>query len=309
MEEWEEPLHPGSLVRTYPTSSHNATLLAHFLPPRLTRPLTALQNAHRRGVAGADDGSRGRARVVQAACRSTQRASAPCSSPLACANAAADTYDLTRSRLASAGRARSDHTPLPSARSSSPPPRAVALTVCAVVVGDRRRDRDRRRLGRRRRSRHRDQRRSGQRRSGLRRRCTSARTSARKAAKQAAALAAGQALTHQADPYTRLLSVLQTPGSPAPDFGRDVEPWLGRAGRDLPELAELLGAGPDADPAGPARSVRRRRGSFPFGSEGAPRARSCSTRRDVGQGALVPASRRGARRRACHQLPRGLLPG
>ena len=32
MEEWEEPLHPGSLRRTYPTSSHNATLFAHLLP-------------------------------------------------------------------------------------------------------------------------------------------------------------------------------------------------------------------------------------------------------------------------------------
>ncbi len=32
VEEWEEPLHPGSLSRTYPTSSHNATPIAHFLP-------------------------------------------------------------------------------------------------------------------------------------------------------------------------------------------------------------------------------------------------------------------------------------
>jgi hypothetical protein len=32
VEEWEEPLHPGSLSRTYPTLSHNATLFAHFLP-------------------------------------------------------------------------------------------------------------------------------------------------------------------------------------------------------------------------------------------------------------------------------------
>src|SRR5439155_26265355 len=35
VEEWEEPLHPGSLARTYPTSSHNATPLAHLFPPRL----------------------------------------------------------------------------------------------------------------------------------------------------------------------------------------------------------------------------------------------------------------------------------
>jgi Protein of unknown function (DUF3352) len=41
------------------------------------------------------------------------------------------------------------------------------------------------------------------------------------------ALAAGHKLTRQADPYARLLGVLQTPGSPTLDFGRDVAPWLG----------------------------------------------------------------------------------
>jgi Protein of unknown function (DUF3352) len=48
---------------------------------------------------------------------------------------------------------------------------------------------------------------------------------------QKAASASGRALTHQADPYLRLLGALQTPGAPAPDFKRDVAPWLGpRAG-------------------------------------------------------------------------------
>ena len=48
---------------------------------------------------------------------------------------------------------------------------------------------------------------------------------------QSAARAAGRALTNQADPYLRLLGALQTPGAPAPDFKRDVAPWLGpRAG-------------------------------------------------------------------------------
>jgi hypothetical protein len=48
---------------------------------------------------------------------------------------------------------------------------------------------------------------------------------------QSAARAAGRALTQQADPYLRLLAALQTPGSPALDFKRDVAPWLGpRAG-------------------------------------------------------------------------------
>jgi uncharacterized protein DUF3352 len=42
-----------------------------------------------------------------------------------------------------------------------------------------------------------------------------------------AALAAGRALTHQADPYLRLVQALQTPGEPALSFKRDVAPWLG----------------------------------------------------------------------------------
>lgn len=48
---------------------------------------------------------------------------------------------------------------------------------------------------------------------------------------QKAASAAGRALTHQADPYLRLLGALQTPGSGSLDYKRDVAPWLGtRAG-------------------------------------------------------------------------------
>jgi hypothetical protein len=48
---------------------------------------------------------------------------------------------------------------------------------------------------------------------------------------QKSASAAGRALTHQADPYLRLLGALQTPGSSSLDYKRDVAPWLGtRAG-------------------------------------------------------------------------------
>jgi hypothetical protein len=48
---------------------------------------------------------------------------------------------------------------------------------------------------------------------------------------QIAARTAGRTLTHQADPYLRLLAALQTPGSSSADFKRDVAPWLGpRAG-------------------------------------------------------------------------------
>ena len=48
---------------------------------------------------------------------------------------------------------------------------------------------------------------------------------------QKEALAAGHALTGEKNPYTRLLGVMRTPGSPTLDFSRDVAPWLGeRAG-------------------------------------------------------------------------------
>ena len=42
-----------------------------------------------------------------------------------------------------------------------------------------------------------------------------------------AALAAGRALTHQSNPYLRLVQLLQTPGSPTLSFKRDVAGWLG----------------------------------------------------------------------------------
>jgi Protein of unknown function (DUF3352) len=61
-------------------------------------------------------------------------------------------------------------------------------------------------------------------------------------AQRTEALAAGSTLTHQANPYLRLLAALQTPGSPKLDFARDVAPWLGpHAGV---YLASLSSAGP-----------------------------------------------------------------
>jgi hypothetical protein len=81
------------------------------------------------------------------------------------------------------------------------------------------------------------------------------------------ALAAGKALTHQADPYLRLLGALQTPGSAQLNFARDVAPWLGpQAGvflTSLPssstlpsQLAQGLLGGSSSSP-------------FAFGSSGA----------------------------------------
>ncbi len=52
------------------------------------------------------------------------------------------------------------------------------------------------------------------------------------------ALAAGKALSHQADPYARLVGALQTPGSATLDFQRDLAPWLGaQAGVFLTSLS------------------------------------------------------------------------
>ena len=44
---------------------------------------------------------------------------------------------------------------------------------------------------------------------------------------QGNAQALGRALTHQSDPYARLVRVLQTPGSPALSYDSDIAPWLG----------------------------------------------------------------------------------
>jgi len=87
-------------------------------------------------------------------------------------------------------------------------------------------------------------------------------------AEKSGALAAGSSLTHERDPYLRLLAALQTPGSPPLDFSRDVAPWLGRragvfvsslssAGALLPLLEQALLGSSSAG------------GSFPFGTSGA----------------------------------------
>ena len=87
------------------------------------------------------------------------------------------------------------------------------------------------------------------------------------------ALAAGRALTHQADPYLNLLGALGTPGSGTLSYKADVAPWLGEhAGVFLSaldsatesrvsQLLSLLGKGR----LGGSPSA----GSFPFGTHGA----------------------------------------
>jgi hypothetical protein len=110
-----------------------------------------------------------------------------------------------------------------------------------------------------------------------------------KGEKRTAALAVGRALTHQANPYMRLLSVLQTPGSPAPSFSRDLSPWLGqKAGiflsslRSSGALLTLIQQGLLGQSSGA--------GAFPFGSTGAQGAIVLDTRDMHKAGAFLRAA-------------------
>jgi hypothetical protein len=85
-------------------------------------------------------------------------------------------------------------------------------------------------------------------------------------AEKSGALAAGKALTHQANPYLRLLGALQTPGSPQLRYAQDVAPWLGpHAGIFLTSLgaSASLGALLQQGLLGSASSGT---GLFPFGT-------------------------------------------
>jgi hypothetical protein len=87
-----------------------------------------------------------------------------------------------------------------------------------------------------------------------------------------AASAAGRALSHQADPYLRLLAALQTPGSPPLDFNRDVAPWLGaNAGIFLGSLNASEQSKIGTLLAGLARELlggTSAAGAFPFSAHG-----------------------------------------
>ncbi len=95
------------------------------------------------------------------------------------------------------------------------------------------------------------------------------------------ALAAGSKLTHQTNPYRRLLGVLQTPGSPTLDFGHDVAPWLGaNAGLFLTSLGSseaiesllqqgLTGGGAGDGGVGGGSGGGSTGAEWPFGTGGA----------------------------------------
>lgn len=78
----------------------------------------------------------------------------------------------------------------------------------------------------------------------------------------------GKDLTHQADPYLRLLGALQTPGSPQLNYTRDVAPWLGLSAGVY--LSSLGSTGPlvsllEQSLLGGSSSAAT---SFPFSSSG-----------------------------------------
>jgi hypothetical protein len=87
-------------------------------------------------------------------------------------------------------------------------------------------------------------------------------------AQSKSALAAGKALTQQADPFLRLLAVLQTPGSPQLNYQHEVAPWLGaHAGLFLTSLSSSSSALLSLVEHGLLGSSST--AAFPFGSGGA----------------------------------------
>jgi hypothetical protein len=91
-------------------------------------------------------------------------------------------------------------------------------------------------------------------------------------AQRSAALSAGTALTHQANPYLRLLAILQTPGSAPLSFSRDVAPWLGQqAGIFVSSLGSSSAAAENVLQALLAHGLlgSSSEAAFPFGAGGA----------------------------------------
>jgi hypothetical protein len=86
-------------------------------------------------------------------------------------------------------------------------------------------------------------------------------------AEKTSALAAGKALTHQANPYLRLLGTLQTPGSATLSFSRDLAPWLGAHAGVF--LTSLSGAGTLPSQLEQGLLGGSSAGTFAFGASGA----------------------------------------
>ncbi|MGO9490411.1 MAG: DUF3352 domain-containing protein [Solirubrobacteraceae bacterium] len=294
MEEWEEPLHPGSLRRRYPTSSHNATLFAHLLPQHPHSTLSSFDIPRGAGdIARTEPTPAGAGTLQDGVHRRRLRGGlqvGPCAgpgpahtiaSPLGPHQDAALPPHLpptSRSRLASGATGRARVLPLllgllaavaiagcgssSSADGTEADPASVVPASAPLYLGATVRP-------------------SGAQRTG--------------------ALAAGQQLTGEADPYERLLGILRTPGSPALDYQKEVAPWLGpHAGLFLSSLGSagpLLdlvqqGLGGTSQPSGLSFGAGRLDGALVMDTTDASAARSFLAMQAKRAGAR-PASYRG----------------
>ncbi len=86
---------------------------------------------------------------------------------------------------------------------------------------------------------------------------------------KSAALAAGLALTRQKNPYTRLVALLQTPGSPTLEYSRDVAPWLGEHAGVFTTSAATSSAAEQSLLALALPASSRPASAFPFGAHAA----------------------------------------
>ena len=228
MEEWEEPLHPGSLPRSYPTFPHNATLIAHFFPLTRSSGLVSSKNARSEGLfgpvpVGSCDGPQSASpdALLQSATLLADRAFARPSLSLPPRTILRATSVDRVSHLQIYGylhgRAREHYDRfMPSLRprrlTAALTPILVLATVALAGCGS----------------------------------SSSPGSSADPAGVVPAsaplyagavvhpdgtlktdATTAASTLTHQPDSYARLASVLQVPGSPPLTYSHDIAPWLG----------------------------------------------------------------------------------
>ncbi len=236
MEEWEEPLHPGSLPRTYPTFPHNATLIAHFFPLGRHKDLKTGKKARSGTFSGLVGQRRRGAPEVQVPLHSREvrgflQAGLPCGAfrarrtPRPSIVVGASTQSRRSARIGARigsrlrGCAPGDYdrcmptTPRPRRRAALAFPLVPVLAVLALTG------------------------------------CGSSSSPGSSAdpasvvpasaplylgavvrpsgSLKSDASAVAKTLTHQPDSYARLASALQTPGTPTLTYSHDIAPWLG----------------------------------------------------------------------------------
>ena len=255
------PSTPARWARTYPTSSHNATPFAHFLPPALPRRPHGAKTPARAGL------SRPRARPPRAAARASRACSRAAATRLAAARPCAGGSPR---HVASPAAARKDSlqhaaaTPPPCAAGAIPRRLAALALRCSrwrscgagglrLVL-----------------ARRRHRRRPGHRRAGVGAAVRRARPCARRGALRDGALAAGQRADRaRPNPTCACSALLQTPGSPA----ARLQPRRRAVARAARRASSSARSAPPSSLLGAARrracSRLERRSAFPFGAGGA----------------------------------------